>query len=269
MKPTIRLHELPNLWPRLNENGINLHTPDDGVVYKYVSFETALKILNSSQILYSSPISFNDPFDLTTDILDLTFSEIEISEMINEFIINEQMKKKVLTYNLENLNLFSDAFINTFEDVKMKIGITCFSKSYMNTLMWSHYANKHNGLCLGFCFKKCGGNGFIQAVVKYATEIKSVKYYRDSVYGIYNWLFTKSHIWNYEQEVRRVNTRKNGLLSFEKSELSEIYFGLKISAEQINQIKKILIEKKYEVKKISSVKMNKHTFDLLEDNNSI
>src|SRR6516165_6791682 len=26
----------------------------------------------------------------------------------------------------------------------------CFSKSWNNILMWSHYADKHRGICLGF-----------------------------------------------------------------------------------------------------------------------
>jgi hypothetical protein len=29
-------------------------------------------------------------------------------------------------------------------------GLLCFSESWDHLLMWSHYANKHQGICLGF-----------------------------------------------------------------------------------------------------------------------
>lgn len=42
----------------------------------------------------------------------------------------------------------------TFEMIKAVfsayIGVTCFSKSWSNPVHWSHYADGHHGLCLGF-----------------------------------------------------------------------------------------------------------------------
>ena len=29
-------------------------------------------------------------------------------------------------------------------------GVLCFSRTWTNTLLWSHYADKHKGICLGF-----------------------------------------------------------------------------------------------------------------------
>jgi len=31
-----------------------------------------------------------------------------------------------------------------------KYGVLCFSRSWNNVLMWSHYADRHKGICLGF-----------------------------------------------------------------------------------------------------------------------
>src|SRR5438552_5198124 len=34
--------------------------------------------------------------------------------------------------------------------VNQRFGVLCFSKNWKNPLLWSHYAEKHKGLCLGF-----------------------------------------------------------------------------------------------------------------------
>ena len=34
--------------------------------------------------------------------------------------------------------------------VEKKWGVLCFSKTWRNPVLWSHYADKHKGMCLGF-----------------------------------------------------------------------------------------------------------------------
>lgn len=45
-------------------------------------------------------------------------------------------------------------FRNVFKRLKEKFGIVCFSENVDNVLMWSHYADKHQGLVLGLDFDK-------------------------------------------------------------------------------------------------------------------
>src|ERR1700681_4254027 len=33
-------------------------------------------------------------------------------------------------------------------------GVLCFSRSWSNPVLWSHYADKHKGVCLGFDVKE-------------------------------------------------------------------------------------------------------------------
>ena len=41
------------------------------------------------------------------------------------------------------------------ESMNKQFAITCFSKISNSILMWSHYANKHTGFCVGYNFEKC------------------------------------------------------------------------------------------------------------------
>jgi hypothetical protein len=43
-----------------------------------------------------------------------------------------------------------EAFRETKEELHKNKGLICFSKSWENPVLWSHYADKHRGICLGF-----------------------------------------------------------------------------------------------------------------------
>jgi hypothetical protein len=41
-------------------------------------------------------------------------------------------------------------FRETKEELHRSKGLLCFSRSWENPVLWSHYADKHRGICLGF-----------------------------------------------------------------------------------------------------------------------
>ncbi len=62
--------------------------------------------------------------------------------------------------NEKNLDLFLDLYkdeINRLTNVFFKnSSVTCFSETNSNFLMWSHYASKHQGICLEFTLNEFG-----------------------------------------------------------------------------------------------------------------
>lgn len=85
-------------------------------------------------------------------------------------------------------------------------GLLCFSKSWGSPLLWSHYAQKHNGICLGFDLP----DEKVVTVTYQATRIEFNE--ADlTVESIESFLSTKYSEWNYEKEVRIV------------TELAEVY----------------------------------------------
>lgn len=52
------------------------------------------------------------------------------------------------------VNLSSEALRHAFRKMKNELstirGLLCFSRDWHNPVQWSHYAEKHQGLCLGF-----------------------------------------------------------------------------------------------------------------------
>jgi hypothetical protein len=89
------------------------------------------------------------------------------------------------------------ASLRNFKNVMGKnYGMICFSKQWDNPLLWSHYAEKHHGLCLGFEVDE--------------NTLKAVTYVSDrpelvmppTEESINQLLFTKFEDWKYEDEMR-------------------------------------------------------------------
>jgi hypothetical protein len=82
--------------------------------------------------------------------------------------------------------------------------LLCFSKSYMNPVLWSHYADKHRGMCLAFEVPK-----HILLDVAYDADRLAVDFRSEAITprGVsfetaQRLLTTKFADWQYESEVR-------------------------------------------------------------------
>lgn len=85
---------------------------------------------------------------------------------------------------------------------KRKMLICCLSRNYKNTLMWSHYADSHQGCCIEVeatsnvsCYN-----------VEYTSDIQFIMNGNDEIMNV---LTTKSTFWSYEEEVRFIKEEKH------------------------------------------------------------
>src|SRR5215469_5085557 len=93
------------------------------------------------------------------------------------------------------------------KEMNEKFGLLCFSEDWVNPLLWSHYADKHRGICLGFDMDD--------------RALRQVSYVRErpalrlplSEENADQLLWTKYWDWKYEQEWRswlQLDERENG-----------------------------------------------------------
>lgn len=157
-------------------------------VYHFVSTEHALSNIALRRIKIATFGDMNDPFEL----------------------------RGVNLKSAENRRGW-DGFRN---EIARRYGVICFSKVWSDPVMWSHYADRHRGLCLGFDVDddltvevQYRANRFPQrrlaeAVVSDALGEALVK----------DVIRTKYDRWAYEQEIRI-------LCSLEQPEPSGLYFA--------------------------------------------
>lgn len=186
------------------------HNIFKGTYYKYYTLNryNIVDFFNR-KLFFNDPKKFNDPFDCP--------------------IFRGNIYKK---YNL---------FSKTID----KIRITCFSKRFNSTLMWSHYADSHKGVCIGFEIDSefCKSNDVVFQEVDYQEKNpinKPIKDFRSLLNEVF---FIKNKDWEYEKEVRMVGFEmkdcKIGIPN-----ITEVIFGLNTSDEDKGLIRNIFSNEK-------------------------
>jgi hypothetical protein len=252
------------------------------IFYKYVG-DRGISILEDLRLKVSPPNAFNDPFELTprskfTITLDYMLARVHhepewFREPYNDMVQNEgyphsfdrfladmptiiPMKFKAFKKLYREAQIRND--LGSIDEASQLMGILCVSKPNDSIAMWSHYANYHRGVAFGLdLVHSCFTDG-------YASEFAAVKYQRnrcpvDALLPIgsvelfsqlMSVIFTKSTIWKYEQEHRRIyrlsellhppagaDGKHHYFLNIEGDAIREIIFGCNIALAYENQIR--------------------------------
>jgi hypothetical protein len=167
--------------------------------------------------------------------------------------IIERIKRK-------ELRLSDFAPNNAYADL---VNIFCLSRDEKNILLWSHYAKDHTGICIGFnvhiwgesmnikvkpgCTNPIAGfeNNLLPVIhVNYTTNKPDpYNHFIHTREKLEPYFYTKSHLWEYEQEVRIILMDSliiKNPICIDIAEIGEIIFGLKTSDKQIALVKDII-----------------------------
>lgn len=133
-------------------------------VYHFLSAKWGLEAISKRRLKISRMNSLNDPF---------------------EFI---------------SLNCREKEFLNTLKttikDLDLNFGLICFSANNSNPVKWSHYADRHKGICLGFDvpIETLDKVDYINERIEHAGNIDEQ--------AAKKLLRTKYKHWSYEEEYR-------------------------------------------------------------------
>lgn len=206
-------------------------------IYKYADFNTGInKILFGQTLNFTHPDVFNDPFDCNEKLLKIITPKEELKrlfEQIKSMVpieLHEQIWKDI--NNPKKTQEFN-------KSEKDKYLISCFSELNNEVLMWSHYGEKHNGVCIGFDFPYSYEDKFIICPIKYESELKPLDGECSLSRVILYWLTTKSQRWSYEKEIRAISKAtektKSEILEYDKKYIKEVIFGCNVKKEKINK----------------------------------
>jgi hypothetical protein len=135
------------------------------LVYHYLAAEWALDDLRKRRVKIATFDDLNDPFEL-------------------------------LVFNMSDKNL-REKLTQFKEKEARKYGFLCFSRSWKNPVLWSHYADKHRGFCLGFIVRDDMAKEISYIKRRLVLDIKTV-----GEKDMHQLLWTKYKGWSYEEEVR-------------------------------------------------------------------
>ena len=170
-------------------------------VYKLLSKQFALKSLRERRLKISRISELNDPFEMFP------------------FDVSDRVARMTLQVGADYLN--------------ERYGLLCFSRAWSNPVLWTHYADRHRGVCLGFDISDTHVREitYTPARIPFPQDLDA----SGEEQGL-RWadrlLFTKFEDWRYEDEIRvyaTLETEEGGLFFKELDkdlELAEVIVGM-------------------------------------------
>lgn len=230
-------------------------------VFKYSSAASAIRNLKESTIFFNSPLKFNDIRDCNPKMLHLS-TEYLISKATD--LIKEQYPGKALmaidkllkSSNFQKMVLPKTRETATKQIINQVL-VSCFTQNYDNELMWAHYANSHEGICIEYDSHKF--LSYINSLsikpvvlkVHYKESLKPVLMDGKDIRGaLMEWLLNKSISYAYEKEIRFLFLNKKGVgnpVPIPKNVIKSIYLGNKIREIDRNDIVSYIKSEKLDI----------------------
>ncbi|HIJ80288.1 MAG TPA: DUF2971 domain-containing protein [Desulfuromonadales bacterium] len=162
------------------------------IVYQYFSAENAIRCIETRSLKISTIHNLNDPFEVRP-----VLSEVD-----------------------QNLRPDKELFLREWrERMALEVGLLCFSATKTCPLIWSHYADRHRGIAIGFEYT--ADNGRLRHVSYPDTNERPIVDFSnpsdtssDKGQEIF---LTKAKDWKYEEEYRE-------LVSIQDCKTSEGYY---------------------------------------------
>ncbi|MBT6050080.1 MAG: DUF2971 domain-containing protein [Candidatus Scalindua sp.] len=172
------------------------------VLYKYSAFSAnSIASLINKRIWFADPRSFNDPFDCCFSILGSSPKKLKMPASLGTEIMVEHFNANLKGEEYDS----QKEYRYKLEKALIDIGVLCLSSSNDNMLMWSHYADNHQGFCLGF--RMIGSDIFKARMVDYVGKYIAIRIedFADKLDRyIKDVIFNKASDWEYEEEYRIV-----------------------------------------------------------------
>lgn len=202
-------------------------------LYKYQSVtEYSLKSLAEGTVWMSSPASFNDPFDCAIN-LDRTKLKESVAHAVK--LVSQDHEASTI----ESADLTSPENEAAYTVLRASlaahmasIGVLCLTESASEILMWSHYAQYHQGFCIEY---RVDDDSLLKAMarpVRYTDAYPSLSLKNLPADADENFIdicvYTKASQWSYEREWR-VMSPVGAKLYRAPAPVSAVIFGARMS----------------------------------------
>lgn len=206
-------------------------------LYKYERLDAqTLRNLKAQVLYFGSPRGFNDPYDCACTPNIKTPQPVEVEELRKEYLSRPDLSDRqrqdftsLPTIELAQtlVRVARNALQQETETFLNERGVTCFSETNDDLLMWSHYGGRYKGFCLEFDstiepLTKARKVRYLPALPE--LDVSSILIHRDfdPVLHLY---CTKSDSWSYEREWRALHNKGGTEFGYRAEALTGVYFG--------------------------------------------
>lgn len=272
---------------------------DDGIeksisiVVEYYLIQEFLKLLNNKNIkvgFLTKLIMKWDRFGINLNLKiskkNKYYDSIPGAQALTKFVVRYAAQKGENSFD-ELKEKFTNEIIQKVKEVRNNALISCFSKRYDSILMWSHYGDKHKGICVEFdrpdkdfldvkySKKRCKFDleDTTRRVLGYMLSNEEADVNDKGLIRCISQPFVvKSLDWQYEEEVRCIlSTSSEGVTKLEElslytmpTKITKIYVGCKVDKASKEYKKLITIAQEKSIA-IIQLKTSDETFNVDEN----
>lgn len=263
------------------------------IVVEYYLIQEFLKLLNNKNIKVNFLTKLIMKWDRFGINLNLKISKknkyydsILGAQTLTKFVVRYAAQKGKNSFE-ELKEEFTSEIIQKVKDARNNALISCFSKRYDSILMWSHYGDKHKGICIEFdrpdkdfldvkySIKRCKFDleDTTRRVLGYMLSNEEVDVNdKGLIRCISKPFIVKSLDWQYEEEIRCIlSPNSEGVSTLEElslykmpTNISKIYIGCKVDKTS-EEYKNLITLANNKNIMISELKTSDDLFSVIEE----
>src|SRR5688572_10987223 len=214
-----------------------------------VSIDRIRDLLVRSRMWLSSPVDFNDPFDMSAKfVVEGTIQEKlqrfkQLQKFVPQMKWSERKRQLHKAVAMNNEQILAQVVATTERDTKAA-GVYSFAGDPRSILMWAHYGFKHEGLCFVFEVARDPQLFLEAADVDYKKEYPVVNWIKFSSEDVKAMALRKYKSWNYENEKRLVFfDEAHTYRYFHPAALRAIIVGLRCKESTLGKLRELLGER--------------------------
>jgi hypothetical protein len=191
------------------------------LLYRFTTIDRAEEIITQGKIFFPSPKDFNDPFDCK--FRPVFTASARKRNRFNRNLVRERnpnMPKyllKRIAKRASSKASFEEAARRLIGRIGSSVGMLCLTEKNDSVLMWSHYANKHQGVCLQFRGLETLDSPPLRVVYSNDYPVVDLLEYEPFIFGqnetarakqkevVEHMYLTKAKEWAYEHEWRIID----------------------------------------------------------------
>jgi hypothetical protein len=118
---------------------------------------------------------------------------------------------------------------------RQKIRICAFTETHKNSVVWSHYADEHRGICIEFDSDKVDTKNGLLRQVNYSNTVPTLEHNSES--DERTAFLNKTKEWAYEKEWRFIAKDALAYLQFSDTAITRVLLGARFSDSDLAWVK--------------------------------
>lgn len=235
-------------------------------LYKFRAFdrtqpERVSRIITHHELYFPSPAELNDPFECRPIVrppaLETYADRWRAEHRVRALLIRngtpraEAKQRAKYASNRVFMQERAQEMSQTLPGGMQSYRVCSFSATWEPILLWSHYADAHRGICIGF---SADNDDFGSALaVEYSAEVPSIEFLSqvsdESL--MRSLILTKADVWSYEEEFRLITHEPatypqipliEHRYRYQPAQLSEVILGCEIRPEDEANVREWIAE---------------------------